>query len=217
MTLLEKPLGDLRRELIDIRQRKFNYDTDLNKLGFIITISRDSLRETEVYQQKLLQQLQQFAISLTDVNEMLRANFQEKTRIEQQLNDDNDMEIRAKLMSLNAEALECRAVAVQLQQDAKIALAKAAEMEKRASDELIQQALEMKLKQQEIERNRAEELERRVRLEEERQRLKVHSNQLKLQTNKEKKKSIFFLGTGNATKGTRTTFSSIEKCSTTTR
>jgi hypothetical protein len=77
-------------------------------------------------------------------------------------------------MELNAEALECRAAAVQLQQDAKMALAKAAEIEKRANDELAQQALEMKIKQQEIERNRAAELERRVRLEEERQRLKVY-------------------------------------------
>jgi hypothetical protein len=78
-------------------------------------------------------------------------------------------------MALNAEALECRAAAVQLQQDARMALAKAAEVEKRANDELAEQAVEMKAKQQEIERNRAAELERRVRLEEERQRLKVCS------------------------------------------
>jgi hypothetical protein len=76
-------------------------------------------------------------------------------------------------MALNAEALECRAAAVQLQQEARMTLAKAAEIEKRANDELAQQALEMKIKQQEIERTRAAELERRVRLEEERQRLKV--------------------------------------------
>lgn len=76
-------------------------------------------------------------------------------------------------MALNAEALECRAAAVQLQQDAKMALIKASEIEKRANDELAQQEQEKKLKQQEIERERAAELERRVKLEEERQRLKV--------------------------------------------
>jgi len=76
-------------------------------------------------------------------------------------------------MALNAEALECRAAAVQLQQEARLVLNKAVEIEKRASDELAQQAIEMKAKQQEIESNRAAELEKRVRLEEERQRLKV--------------------------------------------
>lgn len=82
-------------------------------------------------------------------------------------------------MALNAEALECRAAAVQLQQEAKIALAKATEMEKRANDELTEQSLEMKRKQEEIERNRVAELERRVRLEEERQRLKVPIDEMK--------------------------------------
>lgn len=76
-------------------------------------------------------------------------------------------------MALNAEALECRAAAVQLQQNARLVLSKAMEVEKRATDELSQQALEMKIKQQEIERNRAAELERRKKLEEERQRAKV--------------------------------------------
>ena len=77
-------------------------------------------------------------------------------------------------MALNAEALECRAAAVQLQQNTRLVLSKAMEVEKRATDELSQQALEMKLKQQqEIERNRAAELEKRRKLEEERQRSKV--------------------------------------------
>jgi hypothetical protein len=76
-------------------------------------------------------------------------------------------------MALNAEALECRAAAVQLQQDARLVLSKAAKIENLANDELAQQSLEMKAKQQETERNRASELERRIRLEEERQRLKV--------------------------------------------
>jgi len=76
-------------------------------------------------------------------------------------------------MSLNAEVLECRAAAIQLQQEARMILNKAAEIDKLANDELAQQAIETKAQQQEIERNRAAELERRVKLEEERQRLKV--------------------------------------------
>ncbi|UJR26493.1 hypothetical protein I4U23_007820 [Adineta vaga] len=74
-------------------------------------------------------------------------------------------------MELNAEALECRAAAVQLHQEAQMALAKVAELEKRAKDELVQQELERKRKQEELERIRIEENERRARLEEE-QRLK---------------------------------------------
>jgi hypothetical protein len=83
-------------------------------------------------------------------------------------------------MALNAEALECRAAAVQLQQDARLVLNKTIEMETRATDELSQQAVEMKVKQQEIERNRAAELEKRIKLEEERQRLKVECPKLKV-------------------------------------
>ncbi|CAF5192872.1 unnamed protein product, partial [Rotaria magnacalcarata] len=99
---------------------------------------------------------------------------------------DYDIEIRAKLMTLNAEALECRAAAVQLQQEAKLALVKAAEIEKRAAEELTRQAHEMKLKQQELERERAAELERRVRLEEERQRL----NELQIQQQQKERLSV---------------------------
>lgn len=76
-------------------------------------------------------------------------------------------------MALNAEALECRAASVQLQQEARMALAKAIEMERRANEELAQQEREMKAKQLELEKNRATENERRAKLEEERQRLKV--------------------------------------------
>jgi len=76
-------------------------------------------------------------------------------------------------MALNAEALECRAAVVQLQQGARLVLNKAVEIEKRANDELAQQALEMKARQQEIERNRGTEFEKRVQSDEERQRLKV--------------------------------------------
>ncbi|CAF3343764.1 unnamed protein product [Rotaria sp. Silwood1] len=193
-TMLDKPLGDLRREIADLRQLNISRDYDINKLGTIINLSRNSLRETEIYQQQLLQQLQQFEISLADINQILRANMKQKVQLEQQQQQqesDNDIEIRAKLMTLNAEALECRAAAVQLQQEAKMALIKAAEIEKRANDELAQQAHEMKLKQQEIERDRAAELERRVQLEEERQRL----NELQLQQQREQQQKERLLAT----------------------
>lgn len=85
----------------------------------------------------------------------------------------DDIEIRARLMALNAEALECRAAAVQLQQEAWKVVNKAAEMEKHVSEDLAQHAVEMKAKQQEVERTRALELETRIRVEEERQRVKV--------------------------------------------
>ncbi len=84
MTLLEKPLSDLRREIIDLRQVNRSRDFDVNKLGFIITMSRDSLRETGIFQQQLLQQLQQFEISLADLNQILRANTEQKKQLEQQ-------------------------------------------------------------------------------------------------------------------------------------
>ena len=46
-------------------------------------------------------------------------------------------------------------------------------MQKKADDELEQQALELKIRQRELELSRAAELERRARLDEEKQRLKV--------------------------------------------
>ncbi|CAF3282800.1 unnamed protein product [Rotaria sp. Silwood2] len=171
-TLLDKPLDDLCREITDLRQIKILRDYNMNKLCSIITVSRDSLKETEKFQQQILKQLQQFEISLADINDILRANSEQKIELEQQQQSGDDVDIRAKLMALNAEALECRAASVQLQLEARMVLSKATEIEKRANDELAQQALEMKIKQQEIERNRAEEYERRARLEEERQRLK---------------------------------------------
>jgi predicted HTH domain antitoxin len=217
ITMLDKPLGDLRREIADLRQVNISRDYDINRLGTIISISRDSLKETGTFQQQLLQQLQQFELSLADINQILRANIQQKAQLEQQQQTgrlkirfylfnyykfkDNDIEIRAKLMALNAEALECRAVAVQLQQEAKISLAKAAEIEKRANDELAQQAVEMKIKQQEVERNRAAELERRVKLEEERKRLKVSITDF----NKGKIILSFLKGNSNPTTTTKRT------------
>jgi hypothetical protein len=83
-TMLDKPLGDLRREITDLRQMNISRDYDMNKLGKIITISRDSLRETETFQQQILQQLQQFEISLADINQILRANIERKAQLEQQ-------------------------------------------------------------------------------------------------------------------------------------
>ncbi|CAF3628071.1 unnamed protein product [Rotaria socialis] len=174
-TMLDKPLGDLCHEIADLRQNKTVRDYDMNKLCSIITISRESLKETGKYQQQILNQLQQFDVSLSEINEILRANAQQKIQLEQkQLEQESgdDFDIRAKLMALNAEALECRAAAVQLQQEARMVLTKATEMAKRANDELEQQTLELKARQEQIERNRTAENERRARLEEERQRLK---------------------------------------------
>ena len=102
-------------------------------------------------------------------------------------------------MALNAEALECRAAAVQLQQEARLVLGKAAEIEKYANDELAQQALEIKAKQQEMEKNRAAELERRRKLEEERQRLKVY-----ITTKTNRTYSLFISGGSTTTTATRT-------------
>lgn len=84
MALLDKPLNDLQHEITNLRQINKSRDYDMNKLGFIITVSRDSLRETEVFQRQLLQQLQQFEISFADINQILRANSEQKTQLEQQ-------------------------------------------------------------------------------------------------------------------------------------
>lgn len=83
-TVLDKPLGDLRREILDLQQTKFSREYDLNKLTFLVTNSRDSLGETKRFQQQILQQLQQFEISLAELNQILRANIEEKMQLEQQ-------------------------------------------------------------------------------------------------------------------------------------
>jgi hypothetical protein len=80
ITKLDKPLNDLRRQITDLHQGNI----DMNKLATIITISRDSLRETETSQQQLLQQLQQFEIALADINQILRANVEQKAQLDQQ-------------------------------------------------------------------------------------------------------------------------------------
>ena len=50
----------------------------MNKLSLIITVSTDSLKETEKYQTLLLTQLQEFEVSLADINRILRANIEQK-------------------------------------------------------------------------------------------------------------------------------------------
>jgi hypothetical protein len=84
VTMLDKPLNDLQREIIDLRQINKSRDYDFNKLGYIITISRDTLQETGIFQKQLLKQLQQFEISLADINQILRTNIEQKTQLEQQ-------------------------------------------------------------------------------------------------------------------------------------
>jgi hypothetical protein len=79
-TILDKSLADLRREITDLRQDNY----DMNKLSLIITVSKDSLKETEKYQQLILNQLQQFETSLADINRILRTNIEQKTQLEQQ-------------------------------------------------------------------------------------------------------------------------------------
>lgn len=79
-TILDRVLVDLRREITDLRQDS----SDVNKLGAIITLSKDSLKETERYQQRLLKQLQQFEGSLADINQILRVNIERKIQLEQQ-------------------------------------------------------------------------------------------------------------------------------------
>lgn len=81
---LDKSLGDLHREIVDLRQVNTVRDYDMNKLSSIITISKDSLKETEKFQQQFLKQLQQFEISLAEINQILRTNAEQKVQLEQQ-------------------------------------------------------------------------------------------------------------------------------------
>jgi len=79
-TMLDKSLGDLRREITDLRQDNY----DMNRLCLIINVSKDSLKETEKYQQQILNQLQLFETSLVEINQILRANVEQKAQLEQQ-------------------------------------------------------------------------------------------------------------------------------------
>ena len=83
-TMLDKPLDDLCREVADLRQSNVIPDYDINKLFPIITVSRDSLNETEKFQQQLLNQLQQFEIALAAINQILRTNIEQEIQLEQQ-------------------------------------------------------------------------------------------------------------------------------------
>jgi len=84
IAMLDRSLGDLRREITDLQQTDISHDYDMNKLCSIINTSRDSLREMENFQQQLLNQLQQFEMSLADINQILRTNIVQKIQLENQ-------------------------------------------------------------------------------------------------------------------------------------
>lgn len=169
-SMLEQPLRDLCREVADLRRPDHRLETyDLKKLHALLTVSKESLTETSLAQQQLLQQLQQFDTALKDINQIVRINAQERITLEQQpqlgrtsfiisfhvlhhlvVSDDD---LRAQLMLLNAEALECRAVAVQLQQKSRVISSKTIEVEKRALDQLTAQANEMRKRPASTEEN----------------------------------------------------------------
>ena len=83
VTVLEKPLGDLRREITDLRQVGNARDYDTSRLDRILTLSRESFRETESCQEQLLQQLKLFENAFADINQILRTTIDEKVRLEQ--------------------------------------------------------------------------------------------------------------------------------------
>lgn len=83
VTILDKPLGDLRREIVDLQKTKSTRDYDLNKLIFLMNNSKDSLGETKIFQQQILQQLHQFEISLADLNQILRTNIEQQKQLQQ--------------------------------------------------------------------------------------------------------------------------------------
>ena len=83
LAVLDKPLNDLRREITNLRQENVSREYDTNKLSIILSRSKDSLKETETSQQQLLHQLQQFEISLVEINQVLRANSEQKAQLDQ--------------------------------------------------------------------------------------------------------------------------------------
>jgi predicted nucleic acid-binding Zn-ribbon protein len=97
-TMLDKPLNDLRREITDLQQANTSRDYDMNKLCSIITISRDSLKETEKFQQQILNQLQLFELSLADINQILRNNTEQKTQLKQQQEESGFFSFQMSLM-----------------------------------------------------------------------------------------------------------------------
>jgi hypothetical protein len=86
-TMLDKPLNDLRREITDLQQANTSRDYDMNKLCSIITISRDSLKETEI-----------FELSLADINQILRNNTEQKTQLKQQQEESGFFSFQMSLM-----------------------------------------------------------------------------------------------------------------------
>ena len=69
-------------------------------------------------------------------------------------------------MALNAEALECRAAAVQLQQQAQWILNKALEMEKQAAEQLAREMLKGETKTPPLEENSISDFKPEVQIDE---------------------------------------------------
>lgn len=82
-TTLDKSLSDLRREVNDLRQLDRSRDYDTRRLTSLLGTSRDSLKETEQFQQQILDRLQQFEVSLADINAILRTNVERKIQLQQ--------------------------------------------------------------------------------------------------------------------------------------
>ncbi|CAF1289442.1 unnamed protein product, partial [Didymodactylos carnosus] len=153
-------------------------------LSTVLNGSKDYLKQTEEFQQRLHKQLEEFERSLGDINRIIKEKVEQGDVKKLQKNDpdktehkrphSNSAETQALLLSLNAEAIECRLQAVQLQEQAKLIEEKAQEIEQNTdeTDQLAQLSEQLFKQKQEAERERAkqEELERRVRVQEERNR-----------------------------------------------
>ena len=127
-------LADLHDQFVEFPRRNSN---QIENLAELLNQSKQSFQLTRRSQEELIQQLDKVDRALTNLNEILRKNFQEKQnlQIESTTNENNDVDQRAQLMLLNAEALECRAAAVQLQQQAKFIMTKTTEIEKRTNEQ----------------------------------------------------------------------------------
>lgn len=127
-------LTDLTAQLGDVPRRIA--DDQYAHLSSLLSESKESFNLTRRSQEELLQQLDNVDRALAELNKLLRKNFQEKLHL--QAADHEEIDHRAQLMMLNAEALECRAAAVQLQQQAKLIVARANEMERRTNEQLVE-------------------------------------------------------------------------------
>lgn len=126
------PLSDLSEQLLDYRRRHEHLipHEQYQQLSALLHQSKESLNATRRSQEELLQQLDKVDRALMQLNQLLRKNSEEKLNLESDSTTKKDqIDHRAQLMMLNAEALECRAVAIQLQQQAKLILSKANDME----------------------------------------------------------------------------------------